>query len=360
MNNLYAENTRSLEALVTELTARAEKEGLLRRDALTDRFRELGLSDEQTGQALELLQDRGVCILWEEDEAQTDPEELVDPEALAADYSLDDPVRLYLHSISRFRLLTAGEEVAMARRAAQGDRGAKEALVNGNLRLVVAIARKYVGRGLPLLDLIQEGNTGLIRAVDKFDWTLGYKFSTYATWWIRQAITRGIADQARIIRIPVHVGEDLNRFSRCVRQLVQELGREPTDREIARRMELTAEQVEQLRMLADPVSLDAPVGDEEDTVLGSFVEDEEHLQPAEAVEQEQLAGIIAWLLTTLTPREAQVIRLRFGLEDGERRTLEEVGGALGVTRERVRQIEAKALRKLSHSSRAKYLRDFVA
>lgn len=288
-------------------------------------------------------------------------EELVDPVDLAAEYSLDDPVRMYLKEIGQVKLLSAEEEVELAKRISEGDQDAKNKLTEANLRLVVSIAKKYSGRGLHILDLIQEGNTGLIRAVDKFDWTKGNKFSTYATWWIRQAITRAIADQARTIRVPVHMVEVINKATRCNRKLVQELGREPTVEEIAKELGLPVEKIiEANRTAADTLSLDTPVGDEEDTSIGSFVEDERTPGPADATSNALLAEALKEILGTLTEREADVLRMRFGMYDGRTHTLEEVGQIFGVTRERIRQIENKAIRKLRHPSRAKKIRDFYA
>ena len=286
-------------------------------------------------------------------------EDLVDPVDLAAEFSLDDPVRMYLKEIGQVKLLSAEEEVELAKRVAEGDQAAKNKLTEANLRLVVSIAKKYSGRGLHILDLIQEGNTGLIRAVDKFDWTKGNKFSTYATWWIRQAITRAIADQARTIRVPVHMVEVINKATRCNRKLVQELGREPTVEEIAKELGLPVEKIiEANRTAADTLSLDTPVGDEEDTSIGSFVEDERTPGPADATSNALLAEALKEILDTLTEREADVLKMRFGMYDGRTHTLEEVGQIFGVTRERIRQIENKAIRKLRHPSRAKKIKDF--
>ncbi len=286
-------------------------------------------------------------------------EELVDPVDLAAEYNLDDPVRMYLKEIGQVKLLEADEEVELAKRIAAGDQEAKNKLTEANLRLVVSIAKKYSGRGLHILDLIQEGNTGLIRAVDKFDWTKGNKFSTYATWWIRQAITRAIADQARTIRVPVHMVEVINKATRCNRKLVQELGREPTMDEVAAELGLPVEKIiEANRTAADTLSLDTPVGDEEDTSIGSFVEDDRTPGPADATSNALLSEALKEILDTLTEREADVLRMRFGMYDGRTHTLEEVGQIFGVTRERIRQIENKAIRKLRHPSRARKIKDF--
>ena len=300
-----------------------------------------------------------VCLEDDVDLSGMEEEDLVDPVDLAAEYNLDDPVRMYLKEIGQIKLLSAEEEVELAKRISEGDQAAKNKLTEANLRLVVSIAKKYSGRGLHILDLIQEGNTGLIRAVDKFDWTKGNKFSTYATWWIRQAITRAIADQARTIRVPVHMVEVINKATRCNRKLVQELGREPTVEEIAKELNLPVEKIiEANRTAADTLSLDTPVGDEEDTSIGSFVEDERTPGPADATSNALLAEALKEILDTLTEREADVLRMRFGMYDGRTHTLEEVGQIFGVTRERIRQIENKAIRKLRHPSRAKKIKDF--
>lgn len=273
---------------------------------------------------------------------------------------LDDPVRMYLKEIGRVPLLSAEEEIELAKRVVQGDAEAKQRLAEANLRLVVSIARRYIGRGMMLLDLIQEGNMGLMRAVDKFDYTKGYKFSTYATWWIRQAITRSIADQARTIRVPVHMVETINKLNRISKELLQEFGREPTPEEIAVKMEITPDKVREIMKIGqEPVSIETPVGDENDSSLGDFIEDQEALAPADAAVYELLKVQLEDVLDTLTEREQNVLRLRFGLDDGRTRTLEEVGHEFGVTRERIRQIEAKALRKLRHPSRSKRLKDFL-
>jgi len=288
----------------------------------------------------------------DKDEVEEVEIDLSVPEGVA----LDDPVRMYLKEIGRVPLLTSEEEVDLARRMEAGDESARHRLEEANLRLVVSIAKRYVGRGMLFLDLIQEGNLGLLKAVEKFDYSKGYKFSTYATWWIRQAITRAIADQARTIRIPVHMVETINKYIRISRQLLQELGRDPTPEEIAKHMRLSALRVREIMKIAqEPVSLETPIGEEEDSPLGDFIEDEAALDPADAASMMLLKEQIADVLKTLAPREAEVLRLRFGLEDGRSRTLEEVGQSFGVTRERIRQIEAKALRKLRHPVRLRKL-----
>lgn len=274
--------------------------------------------------------------------------------------AVDDPVRMYLKEIGRVQLLSATEEVRLAQAMEEGDEVAKQRLIESNLRLVVSIAKRYVGRGMLFLDLIQEGNLGLIKAVEKFDYRKGYKFSTYATWWIRQAITRAIADQARTIRIPVHMVETINKLNRVQRQLIQELGRDPLPEEIARRMGVSVDRVREISKISqEPVSLETPIGEEEDSHLGDFIEDEDALAPAEAASFFLLREQLDDVLDTLTPREKKVLQLRFGLNDGRARTLEEVGNVFGVTRERIRQIEAKALRKLRHPSRSKKLKDYL-
>lgn len=311
---------------------------------------------------IELLDDEKdedvILIKAEEDEEETDitKEDLSVPKGV----SVDDPVRMYLKEIGNIPLLTGDEEVELAQSMEAGDEIAKKKLAEANLRLVVSIAKRYVGRGMNFLDLIQEGNLGLMKAVEKFDYTKGFKFSTYATWWIRQAITRAIADQARTIRIPVHMVETINKLVRVQRQLVQELGRDPTPEEIAEEMSLEVEKVREIQKIAqEPVSLETPIGEEEDSHLGDFIPDDEVLSPADAATFTLLKEQLEDVLMTLTPREKKVLTLRFGLDDGRARTLEEVGKEFEVTRERIRQIEAKALRKLRHPSRSKKLKDFL-
>ena len=289
------------------------------------------------------------------------PEDLNDSEAFAEETATTDPVRMYLKEIGKIPLLSSEEEMELAKRISEGDENAKKRMVEANLRLVVSVAKHYLGRGMQLLDLIQEGNMGLLKAVEKFDHTKGYKFSTYATWWIRQSITRAVADQARTIRIPVHMVETINRVSRTSRALVQELGREPTLAEISAYLNIPEEKIAEVMKIAqDPVSLETPVGEEDDSHLGDFIQDSEIKEPAESASYNMLRQQLSEVMQTLSPRECKVLRLRFGLEDGRAHTLEEVGREFDVTRERVRQIEAKALRKLRHPSRSKILKDFLS
>ena len=308
---------------------------------------------------LPILDDDGIIPELEEIEEVTE-EEIHETEAMADNYSTDDPVRMYLKEIGKVPLLTPEEEVALAIRMSEGDEAAKRRMAEANLRLVVSIAKRYVGRGMLFLDLIQEGNLGLIKAVEKFDYTKGYKFSTYATWWIRQAITRAIADQARTIRIPVHMVETINKVIRVSRQLLQELGHDPSAEEIAAEMGMPVDKVRDILKIAqEPVALETPIGEEEDSHLGDFIPDEDASEPSEAASFSLLKEQLMDVLDTLTPREKKVLELRFGIVDGRTRTLEEVGKEFNVTRERIRQIEAKALRKLRHPSRSKKLRDFL-
>lgn len=366
-------STEDAMAAVSALIAKAKREGSIQSSELTAELEKLDLPVEKIEHIYDTFDAMGIQIVSPELELDVsgdlgmdmdevpdnDEEELVDPLELAAEYNLDDPVRMYLKEIGQVKLLTADEEIELAKRVSEGDKKAKDRLTEANLRLVVSIAKKYSGRGLHILDLIQEGNTGLIRAVDKFDYTKGNKFSTYATWWIRQAITRAIADQARTIRVPVHMVEVINKATRCNRKLVQELGREPTLEEIAAELNLPIEKIiEANRTAADTLSLDMPVGDEEDTTIGSFVEDDNTPGPVDATSNAMLSEVLTEILGTLTEREADVLRMRFGMYDGRTHTLEEVGQIFGVTRERIRQIENKAIRKLRHPSRAKKIKDF--
>ncbi len=366
-------STEDAMAAVSALIAKAKRDGSIQSGELTAELEKLDLPVEKIEHIYDTFDAMGIQIVSPELELDVsdsldmdmdevpdnDEEDLVDPLELAAEYNLDDPVRMYLKEIGQVKLLTADEEIELAKRVSEGDKKAKDRLTEANLRLVVSIAKKYSGRGLHILDLIQEGNTGLIRAVDKFDYTKGNKFSTYATWWIRQAITRAIADQARTIRVPVHMVEVINKATRCNRKLVQELGREPTLEEIAAELNLPIEKIiEANRTAADTLSLDMPVGDEEDTTIGSFVEDDNTPGPVDATSNAMLSEALTEILGTLTEREADVLRMRFGMYDGRTHTLEEVGQIFGVTRERIRQIENKAIRKLRHPSRAKKIKDF--
>ena len=323
---------------------------------------------EQIDKVFDAFENMGVSVIKDDDLDLEEPdiEELEAVEDIKIDLNnmdginIDDPVRMYLREIGRIPLLTYDEELALAKRILEGDEEAKQKLAESNLRLVVSIAKKYVGRGMLFLDLIQEGNMGLIKAVEKFDYTKGYKFSTYATWWIRQAITRAIADQARTIRIPVHMVETINKLIRTSRHLLQQLGREPSPEEIAAEMEIPVEKVVEIQKIAqDPVSLETPIGEEDDSHLGDFIQDDDSPAPQDAAAYTLLREQLEEVMKTLTPREAKVLKLRFGLEDGKSRTLEEVGKEFQVTRERIRQIEAKALRKLRHPSRSKKLKDYM-
>ncbi|MBC8079357.1 MAG: RNA polymerase sigma factor RpoD [Gorillibacterium sp.] len=361
----------------TELTVDQVKEQLIelgkKRSSLTykdimERLAPFDQDPDQIDEFFEQLGELGIEVGNEDEDEELpatrerEPDEFNfdDDLSLPPGIKINDPVRMYLKEIGRVPLLSAEEEVALAKRIENGDDEAKRRLAEANLRLVVSIAKRYVGRGMLFLDLIQEGNMGLIKAVEKFDHKKGYKFSTYATWWIRQAITRAIADQARTIRIPVHMVETINKLIRVSRQLLQELGREPAPEEIAKEMELSVEKVREIMKIAqEPVSLETPIGEEDDSHLGDFIEDQEALAPADAAAYELLKEQLEDVLDTLTEREENVLRLRFGLDDGRTRTLEEVGKVFGVTRERIRQIEAKALRKLRHPSRSKRLKDFL-
>jgi len=330
------------------------KKGSISTNALCDIMEKYDTNAGQIDFVYKSLGEAGIQIV---DEDERDRELF---EQALSDIGLDDPVKMYLKDIGRVPLLSADEEVELARLMQEGDEPSKKKLSEANLRLVVSIAKRYVGRGMLFLDLIQEGNLGLMKAVEKFDYSKGYKFSTYATWWIRQSITRAIADQARTIRIPVHMVETINKLTRVQRLLLQELGREPTPPEIAEKMGVTEDRVHEILKIAqDPVSLETPIGEEEDSHLGDFIEDEKTLTPSDSVAFTMLKDQLLKVLDTLTPREEKVLRLRYGLDDGKPRTLEEVGKEFNVTRERIRQIEAKALRKLRHPSRSKRLKDFI-
>jgi len=354
---------RSAEQVMRQLLEEGKKQSSLSYKDIMDRLAPYEVSPEQLDEFLEQLAESGIAVEDEEDQDfdSADHDHLAVHEFIGStDAATSDSVRMYLKEIGRVELLSAEEEIELAKRIAQGDKEAKRRLAEANLRLVVSIARKYAGRGLMFLDLIQEGNMGLMKAVEKFDYRKGFKFSTYATWWIRQAISRAIADQARTIRIPVHMVETINKYIRVSRQLHQDLGREPTPEEIAQEMGLTPEKVREIMKIAqEPISLETPVGEENDSSLGDFIEDHEVMAPADAASYEMLKEQISEVLDTLTEREESVLRLRFGLDDGRSRTLEEVGKVFGVTRERIRQIEAKALRKLRHPSRSKQLKDFM-
>ncbi|HLR33811.1 MAG TPA: RNA polymerase sigma factor RpoD [Tissierellales bacterium] len=353
---------------IKKLMDEGKKRGMFTYKEIMDCLGEIDLSSKQIDDIYEKFEDIGIDIIDENEyeeniEIKEDKEKSKNKKVsipLTKGTNVDDPVRMYLKEIGKIPLLTAEEEVALAKRMEEGDEEAKKELAEANLRLVVSIAKRYVGRGMLFLDLIQEGNLGLMKAVEKFDYKKGYKFSTYATWWIRQAITRAIADQARTIRIPVHMVETINKLVRVQRQLVQDLGRDPNPEEIASEMDLEIEKVRDIMKIAEePVSLETPIGEEEDSQLGDFIEDEQVQAPVDAATFTMLREQLMEVLETLTPREQKVLRLRFGIDDGRARTLEEVGKEFDVTRERIRQIEAKALRKLKHPSRSKTLKDFL-
>ena len=354
-------------AIVSSLLTKGRGNGgVLTYGELMTALQEQELTPDEIEDLYETFSNKGIEIVDDSNRAQTETEDEKAEDEVDIDLSIpegisiDDPVRMYLKEIGRVPLLSADEEIALAKRMESGDEAAQKELAEANLRLVVSIAKRYVGRGMLFLDLIQEGNLGLIKAVEKFDYNKGYKFSTYATWWIRQAITRAIADQARTIRIPVHMVETINKLIRVSRQLLQQLGREPSPEEIAEAMEISVERVREIMKIAqEPVSLETPIGEEEDSHLGDFIEDQDAPAPAEAASFMLLKEQLEEVLDTLTEREERVLRLRFGLDDGRARTLEEVGQNFGVTRERIRQIEAKALRKLRHPSRSRKLKDFL-
>ncbi len=356
------ENAEMISNRVRELIETGKQKGALTIKEIIEQFADCEMEPDQFDKILDTLSELNVEIIKENTVSEPSPapvpddhlDDLTPPEGI----SIDDPVRMYLKEIGKVPLLTADEEIELAKRMEEGDIDAKHRLCEANLRLVVSIAKRYVGRGMLFLDLIQEGNLGLIKAVDKFDYRKGYKFSTYATWWIRQAITRAIADQARTIRIPVHMVETINKLIRVSRQLLQEYGREPLPEEIAEEMGISEDKVREIIKIAqEPVSLETPIGEEEDSHLGDFLPDEDAPAPAEAAAFTLLKEQLMSVLSTLTPREEMVLKLRFGLEDGRQRTLEEVGKEFKVTRERIRQIEAKALRKLRHPSRSRKLKD---
>ena len=375
MNELQEQFLKTLENLKTLAKS---KKNTLNYDEILNAFNGIELTEDKMDMILEYLEKNHIDILQgkspdempddsllldsEDDILLSDNEEIeiISDVDVLEGVSTEDPVRMYLKEIGNVPLLSGEEEVELARRVEEGDEEAKKRLTEANLRLVVSIAKKYVGRGMPFLDLIQEGNMGLMKAVDKFDYTKGYKFSTYATWWIRQAITRGIADTGRTIRVPVHMVETINKTLRMTRTLLQDLGREPTPEEVAERLNVPVSRVrEVLKISRDPVSLDTPIGEEDDSHLGDFIEDDTALSPSDSAAFSMLRAELSTALESLTDRERQVVRLRFGLEDGRARTLEEVGKEFNVTRERIRQIEAKALRKLRHPSRSKRLKDFL-
>ncbi|MGL5634598.1 MAG: RNA polymerase sigma factor RpoD [Sarcina sp.] len=345
--------------IVKKLIDKGKKSGSLTYKEIMEELEEVELTPEQIEQIYEVLESMGVEVINEGGDNKEEEEEELDiaiPEGIA----IDDPVRMYLKEIGKVPLLSSEEEIDLAQKIEEGSVYARKKLAEANLRLVVSIAKRYVGRGMLFLDLIQEGNLGLIKAVEKFDYRKGYKFSTYATWWIRQAITRAIADQARTIRIPVHMVETINKLIRVQRQLLQELGRDPLPEELSKQMDMPVDKVREILKIAqEPVSLETPIGEEEDSHLGDFIPDDDALAPAEAAAFTLLKEQLINVLDTLTPREEKVLRLRFGLDDGRARTLEEVGKEFNVTRERIRQIEAKALRKLRHPSRSKKLKDYL-
>ena len=361
------ENEKIKQEKVNNILKKAKEKGQITYGDLASELDDA--NPEQIDKVFDAFEELGVNLMSDDLDEEPDLEDLKEVEDLKLDeitdtsyegINVDDPVRMYLREIGRIPLLTFDEELELAKRILDGDEEAKQKLAESNLRLVVSIAKKYVGRGMLFLDLIQEGNMGLIKAVEKFDYTKGFKFSTYATWWIRQAITRAIADQARTIRIPVHMVETINKLIRTSRHLLQQLGREPTPEEIAAEMEIPVEKVVEIQKIAqDPVSLETPIGEEDDSHLGDFIQDDDSPAPQDSAAYTMLREQLEEVMSTLTPREAKVLKLRFGLEDGKSRTLEEVGREFQVTRERIRQIEAKALRKLRHPSRSKKLRDYM-
>ena len=350
------EEIKTYEKRKEELVKKGKEKGFITYEELAASLKGLDLDADTLDDLYNVFNENNIAIVSEDDDKL-----ILDDNTLTKDLTINDPVRMYLKEIGQIKLLTLEEEAALADRIIEGDPEAKNILAEANLRLVVSIAKRYVGRGMLFLDLIQEGNIGLMKAVDKFDVSKGYKFSTYATWWIRQAITRAIADQARTIRVPVHMVETINKLARVQRQLTLELNREPSEEELAKKMNTSVDKIREIYKISqDPVSLETPIGEEDDSHLGDFIKDERNLSPEEFATNEMLKDEISEVLLTLTEREEKVVRLRFGLEDGKPRTLEEVGQMFGVTRERIRQIEAKALRKLRHPSRSRKLRDYMA
>ena len=353
------EEIKTFEERKKELVELGKKKGSITYEELAEKLKNLELDADSLDDLYNTLNENHIEVVSENEEDDEDPGK-TSTELLTKDLTINDPVRMYLKEIGQIKLLTTEEELKLADKIAAGDEQAKSTLAEANLRLVVSIAKRYVGRGMLFLDLIQEGNMGLMKAVEKFDVTKGYKFSTYATWWIRQAITRAIADQARTIRVPVHMVETINKLARVERQLTLELNREPTEEELSKKMGTSVEKIREIYKISqEPVSLEIPIGEEDDSHLGDFIPDETNMSPEDYAVNELLKDEISEVLLTLTEREEKVIRLRFGLEDGRPRTLEEVGQLFGVTRERIRQIEAKALRKLRHPSRSRKLKDYL-